>query len=312
MRRFFLEINRRGPTVLALGCVLGLAAPYIAETFRPLMPAMVFIFILGTFLRIDNSEVLNAIKNIKVSIILPAILVFITPYIFGIGIYGFTENQELSLAIAIAAAAPPASGNAAVARMLGLSPSISVVISLCSMAITPITAPFILYIFGDSLPLSINPLDLATSLLLLICSAEGLAVLIRRFSHDLVSNHGTAIDGIVVTALFIFAIGTMAGMQKIIMADPKNAFTLIAIAYGINLTSQIITGYLYPGPLTLKMTVALNAGNRNIGLMWSALGTSLPPTMILYFACCQLPIHTMPKILQFALPRIRHIYRSKA
>ncbi|MEB0047425.1 MULTISPECIES: hypothetical protein [unclassified Pseudomonas] len=304
MHRILPEITRRGPTVLASGCAIGLAVPYLADLARPLLPVMVFIFVLGTLLRINNAEVIKAARNFKISLIFPALMVVVCPYFFGMVSLYLSGNQELSLAIAIAVAAPPASGNAAVARMLGLDPSMSLVTALCSMAIIPVTAPLILHVFADGLALSMDPIDLAIRLLILIGGAEGAAILIRRFSQTFVATHGMAVDGIVVIALFLFAIGTMAGLQKIILDEPSLAISMIAIAYGINICLQLLMGFLYPGSLILKFTMALNGGNRNVGLLWSALGVSLSPTMALYFACCQLPIHTMPKILQFVLPKI--------
>jgi BASS family bile acid:Na+ symporter len=310
MHRILPEITRRGPTVLASGCAIGLAIPHLADLARPLLPVMVFIFVLGTLLRINNAEVMRTARNVKISLIFPALMVVVCPYIFGMVSLYLSGNQELSLAIAIAVAAPPASGNAAVARMLGLDPSMSLVTALCSMAIIPITAPLILHVFADGLSLSIDPIDLAIRLAILIGGAEGGAILIRRFSQAFVATHGLAIDGVVVIALFLFAVGTMAGMQLIILDKPSLAISMIAIAYSINFFLQLIMGCLYPGSLTSKFTMALNGGNRNVGLLWSALGVSLSPTMALFFACCQLPIHTMPKILQFVLPKIESFLRK--
>ncbi|WP_426203517.1 hypothetical protein [Pseudomonas sp. TWP3-1] len=284
--------------------------PDLAALARPLLPVMVFIFVLGTLLRINNAEVIKAAKNLKISLIFPALMVVACPYFFGMLSLYISGNQELSLAIAIAVAAPPASGNAAVARMLGLDPSMSLVTALCSMAIIPITAPLILHVFADGLSLSIDPIDLAIRLAILIGGAEGAAILIRRFSQSFVATYGLAIDGIVVIALFLFAIGTMAGMQSIILQTPSLAISMILIAYGVNVCMQLLMGCLYPGSLVSRFTMALNGGNRNVGLLWSALGFSLSPTMALYFACSQLPIHTMPKILQFVLPRIEGLFKK--
>ncbi|MFW9079924.1 hypothetical protein ACOI9X_11655 [Pseudomonas sp. P2757] len=296
--------------MLASGCAIGLVIPDLAALARPLLPVMVFIFVLGTLLRINNAEVIKAAKNLKISLIFPALMVVACPYFFGMLSLYISGNQELSLAIAIAVAAPPASGNAAVARMLGLDPSMSLVTALCSMAIIPITAPLILHVFADGLSLSIDPVDLAIRLAILIGGAEGAAILIRRFSQSFVATHGLAIDGIVVIALFLFAIGTMAGMQSIILQTPSLAISMILIAYGVNVCMQLLMGCLYPGSLVSRFTMALNGGNRNVGLLWSALGVSLSPTMALYFACSQLPIHTMPKILQFVLPRIEGLFKK--
>jgi BASS family bile acid:Na+ symporter len=60
-----------------------------------------------------------------------------------------------------------------------------------------------------------------------------------------------------------------------------------------------------PGPRPLRFTLALTGGNRNVGLVWSVLGSALSPGMALYFACTQLPIYTLPRLQQALLRRLR-------
>ena len=38
--------------------------------------------------------------------------------------------------------------------------------------------------------------------------------------------------------------------------------------------------------------------------MWAALGLAATPTMALVFACAQLPIYTLPRVVQHLLPRL--------
>ncbi|WP_295479374.1 hypothetical protein [uncultured Pseudomonas sp.] len=298
-------ITKKGPTVLALGCCMGIFLPGLAVYLRPMMPIMVFIFVLGTLLRVDNKKMIEASKNIHISVVFPIIFVVACPYILGWIIKLLSGNEELALAVALAVAAPPASGNSAVARMLKLDPSVALVSTLCSMMIIPITAPLILYIFKGDSDIIIDPTELALRLAILIGTAEGAALLIRKLALNFVSQHGLAIDGIVITALFIFAIGTMAGMQALIIDNPEHVIFIILLVYAINFSMQLGCGLIFPGPLNIKATIGLTAGNRNVGLLWSVLGMSISPTLLLVFACSQLPIHTMPKILQYALPKLK-------
>jgi len=305
MLKFLYWITKKGPTVLALGCCIGIFLPSIAAYLRPMMPAMVFVFVLGTLLRIDNKKIIEASKNIHISIIFPIIFVVACPYFLGWITKLLSGNDELALAVALAVAAPPASGNSAVARMLNLDPSVALVSTLCSMIMIPVTAPLILYIYKGTLDIDINPSDLALRLAILIGSAEGAALLIRKFAFKFVSQHGIAIDGIVISALFVFAVGTMAGMQELILNNPYQVFLTILLVYAINFVMQVGCGVIFPGSLQLKATIGLTAGNRNVGLLWSVLGMSISPTILLVFACSQLPIHTMPKILQYVLPKLK-------
>lgn len=304
MYAFLLWVTKKGPTVLAFGCISGLMIPSLADWLRPAMPAMVFIFVLGTLLRVDNSAIIKSARNFQVSLIFPLIFVLACPYVIGIFTQTVTNNSELALAIALATACPPSSGNSAVARMLGLDPTTSLVATLCSMAIVPLTGPLILHIFGEGLGISINPYELALRLTALLVAAEAAAILIRKLYPLLLSDHGLAIDGVVIIALFIFACGTMSGIQAMIIKTPGLAFAIIMFVYGVNIFMQIICATLYVGDRYTKATIGLTAGNRNVGLLWSMLGLSLSPTITFVFALSQLPIYTMPKILQYVLPRL--------
>ena len=53
----FAVLTRNGPSVLAAGVFLGLLVPALAEAARPLMPVTVFIFVLGTLLRVEPATV---------------------------------------------------------------------------------------------------------------------------------------------------------------------------------------------------------------------------------------------------------------
>ena len=55
---------------------------------------------------------------------------------------------------------------------------------------------------------------LAWRLALLIGSAEGVALLVRRFAGSRLDRYATPIDATVVVALLVFALGTMAGISN--------------------------------------------------------------------------------------------------
>ncbi|MGN6831346.1 hypothetical protein [Paucibacter sp. M5-1] len=66
---------------------------------------------------------------------------------------------------------------------------------------------------------------------------------------------------------------------------------------------QGLTLLALPGPQPLRLALGLCGGNRNIGLVWAGLGLGIHPVIALYFACSQLPIYTLPRLLQAWLRR---------
>ena len=294
MRSALTRLAPRGPTLLALGILLGLAFPALADWARPLMPATIFLIVLGTLLRIDVEAVIAAIRRPSLSVFLPATVMVASPALAGAAGHLLGLDQALALALVLAVSAPPSSGTTAVARMLGLDGAAPLVVTFLSMALAPVTVPLLADWFGG---LQINPLDLALRLALLIGGAEGVALVLRRRAATVLSKHGAVVDGVIVAALLIFALAAMAGVRAQIAGDPGAAVLCLALAFACNLALQAVGAFLLSGSLRERLTVGLILGNRNVGLVWSALGAAASPRMALYFAATQLPIYTLPRLI---------------
>jgi len=286
MGRILGGLTRHGPTLLALGVGLGLAWPWLAELARPAMPFAIFVIVLGTLLRVESCWIGAALRQPLVVLILPALAMVGCPLLLGIAARGAGLPQELTLALVLAVAAPPSSGTAAIARMLGLDGAMALVATFAAMAIAPLSVPLLAALFGG---ITVDPLALAWRLL-------------RRHATPLLARHSATMDALVLAALLVFALSTMAGMRARIVADPVAALGYAALAFAVNLSLQAL-GALLPGSVTQRATAGLVLGNRNVGLVWSALGTAVTPQIALYFAATQLPIYTLPRLLQAGLSR---------
>lgn len=285
----------QGPTLLALGVVLGLGFPALAEAAGPLMPVMIFLIVLGTLLRVEVPAMTAVIRRRSLSVLLPVVVMVVCPLLTGTAAHLAGLDADLVLALVLAVSSPPSSGTAAVARMLGLDGAVPLVVTLLCMALAPLTVPLLAGWFGG---LVISPLALAFKLALLIGGAEGVALILRRHASGQLAAHGKAVDGVVVAALLVFALGTMAGVRAQVGADAPLAVTCLMLAFASNVVLQLGGVLILPGSLRERLTVGLILGNRNVGLVWSALGTTAGPRMALYFAATQLPIYLLPLLLQ--------------
>ena len=295
MRPSLLRFIPRGPTLLALGVLLGLGFPVLADLARPLMPATIFLIVLGTLLRIDSRAVVAALQRPSLSVLLPAIVMVACPLLVGAAGRMLSLGPEIALAAVLAVSAPPSSGTAAVARMLGLDGAVPLVVTVLSMVLAPVTVPLLAGWLGG---LEISALELALRLALLIGSAEGVAFLVRRHAAPMLEAHGAAVDGIIVAALLVFAIATMAGIRAQIASDVQAAAICLGLAFACNIALQAAGAVLLPGNLGQRLTVGLILGNRNVGLVWSALGAAASPRMALYFAATQFPIYLLPRLIE--------------
>ncbi|AOO84032.1 hypothetical protein BHK69_29520 [Bosea vaviloviae] len=112
------------------------------------------------------------------------------------------------------------------------------------------------------------------------------------------------LDGGVVLSLLVFALATMAGVSAQLRADPELALLCLGLAFAANLGMQLAGALLLTGSLRQRLTVGLTLGNRNVGLVWSALGTGATPSISLFFAATQFPIYLLPLLIEWIV-RIR-------
>ncbi|MGY4255778.1 BASS family bile acid:Na+ symporter [Bradyrhizobium sp. USDA 4516] len=296
----FARLVPSGPTLLIIGVLAGLAFPALADGVRPLMTAAIFVLVLGTFLQVDGTAFRRALRRPLVWLLLPALAMLASPLAVGFAARGAGFRPELIVALVLSACAPPSSGTAAVARMLGFDATIPLAVTLLSMALAPVTVPLIAAGFAD---LAIDPLALATRLALLVGGAGALALLLRRQAAARLVQHARIIDALVLASLLLFAIATMAGVRTQIEAQPAAAFTCVGLAFGCNLALQLCGALLTPGNLAARLTSGLIVGNRNVGLVWSAMGAAVSPMTALFFAATQFPIYMTPRLIEMLVRR---------
>ncbi|MGV1793697.1 hypothetical protein [Rhizobium sp. A37_96] len=289
-----------GPALLVLGVVAGLAWPQLANAARPLMPTAIFILVLGTLLRVDRREFMIAFRRPHVSVFLPLVAMLACPFVAAIATLIFGPGPELSAAIILSVSAPPSSGTAAVARMLGLDATLPFAVTLWSMAIAPLTLPLIAVSCAG---IALDPVELASRLALMIGGAGAVALLLRRYADAPLARNGGLIDRFVLVALLVFAVATMANVTEQITVQPLTSATYVGLAFAINLALQCLGAILQPGTLPERLKTGLVLGNRNVGLVWATIGATVSPVIALFFAATQLPIYMIPRLIEVILRR---------
>lgn len=300
MKRFLAALTGYGPNLLAFAAFLGLAWPQLAELAAPAMPAAIFLLILGSLLRVKAGQFCQVLRRPIAGLGLPLLSMLPCPFLVGCVAQLMGLSPEVVLALVLSTAAPPSIGNAAVARMLKLDDALALVATMSAMALAPLTVPLAGIFFGG---LALDPLALALRLLILVGGAACLALPLRRYAADTIERQAAWLDALLLTALLVFALSAMVGLQARLVAEPLMVLAMVALAFGVNLTFQGLGALFLPGSVAQRGTGALLLGNRNVGLVWSALGATISPTTALYFAATQLPVYTLPRLLQAILTR---------
>ena len=283
-----------GPALLALGVLIGLAFPPLAEFARPILPVTVFVFVAGTFLRTDLILMRRAVGSLRTGLVLPAIGIVGMPLAAAWFLDSIGVPPTIVGGIVLALASPPSSGNAAMARMFGYRGEVPMAIILLTM----LTAPFTMPLIGASIGAAIDPWALARGLAILLLGTGGVAIALRLLFPRRVDRLSPAIDHTVVLALFLFAIATMDGVLDYAFDQPRAFAGLLVAAFAVNIVSQIVGAFLAKGHMRDRIALALTFGNRNVGLPWAVLGSALAPSTTLFFALAQLPIFVLPWIMK--------------
>jgi BASS family bile acid:Na+ symporter len=293
---------------LTIGVLAGLFLPALADSCRPLLTPCVFIFVAGTFLRLDGQAVLVALRNPLFGLGLPLVAIVLVPLTVGWTSTLIGWTAPLASALLLSLVAPPSSANAAIARMLKADDSVAFVVTTVATLALPLVAPAVLLAVGSSAG-ALDPLNLAFRLFLLLGGAGLLAIVLRATVPTFVARGGPLFDGVVVAALFVFALATMSGVPRLIAADPIAVAGVVALAYGVNVGLMMLFTLVTPGRMATRLGIGISMGNRNVGLIWAVLGTAIDPLVALYFAAAQFPIFTTPLLIRWVLTLLPERHR---
>jgi bile acid:Na+ symporter, BASS family len=302
LTKSFAWIGRYGAQGFALSIFVGLALPQFAAAARPLLAFTIFIFVMLTFARAEETKVRALLASPRPLILASLWLILapaavITAILTGIGRGNL--DPGLVLGLAVMGAAPPIMSAPAIAMMLGLEPTLLLAAVLATTALAPVVSPVLIDIIaGAAVPLDINVL--IQRLLLLIGGAIiGAVVLRKALGMERIRQHKESFDGIGVIMYFLFAIAAMDGVMDAALADPRKVAQFLGFAFGMAaLGFAAAWVVLKPFSGADRFVLGYVTCQRNMGLLIAALGAAAPKTTFLFFALAQFPIYLMPMIVK--------------
>jgi BASS family bile acid:Na+ symporter len=284
--------------VLFVGIFLGLAAPPLAALVRPALTPSVLIMMSALFLRIDWSKMAEYARRPVLATLLTAWLIVGAPIMMWLVLEPVNPPDSLGTALVLMAAAPPILTSAAIAVLLGLDGALAIVTGLAATLLVPFTLPpLALLLLG--LELQIGTVAFSLRLAAIVLPAFAAAALVRKFAGTRrVSGYAKQIDGIVVVAMLVFAIGVMDGVTDTLIARPGVVVLWTLAAFIANPCLQLL-GILAFSWLGRKgaLTVGLLSGNCNMGLLLATMPAKSEFDVLLFFAVGQFPIFMLPAIL---------------
>ena len=301
-------VGRHGTLVVAASLFVGLFVPGIAAYCKPLLGPAILAMLTLAFLRVDPAELhghwgrpgLIGAATVWVMLATPAVLgiLFI--------LTGLNERLPgLYYMLVLQMCAPGLTSAPALAALIGLDVALTLATLILCMALTPFTASlFTHYFLGEALP---APVTFGFHLFLIIAGSAAAAAVIRRLAgRETIERQREAIDGLSVLAMFLFVIAAMDGVLAYTLRDPLLVAGLTLLTFVIALGLIAVTALVFSGAGRVRaLAIGLNAGNRNIGIMLTAVGFHVPDVAWLYFGLAQFPIYLLPHLLKPLAKRLQ-------
>ena len=299
---------RRGAMLLALGIFVGALVPPLAATFRPAITPLVFAMMTLVFLRVDLEGTLGHLRRPGRVGVIVVVQMILSPILMALLVEPLGLDQGITAGLVIFAAGCAATSSPAFARLVGLDADLSLVVSLLTTVLVPLTAPpLVTWLAGVDLAIGTGAFMLR--LLLLIGLPALISLVVRRLmGPDRILRSGAAVDGTLVLLLVGYGLGVMDGLWARLAADPAWVATAIVAAFLANYGLNVITTLaLWPLGARPAATAGLMAGNRNMALFLAVLPAGADPRVALFFGLCQFPLFLSPFLLR---PLYRRLARQ--
>ena len=295
-------VGRHATKFMAAGVLVGFAAPPLAALAKPLLAPALVIPLALALVRLDWSAMADLRRR-------PGLVAALVVFMLGASpiIVWAVTTPALSLgfpaklreALILMAASSPIVSNIAIALFVGLDAPLAAVVVVASTALVPFTLPPLALALLN-LELAISLPDFMLRLGALVGGAFVVAGIVRRsVPAATLASWRESIDGLAVLNLFVFALAIMDGVASFSFQQPGYALLAVAMAFVFNLLLQGLGWLAFRGLGALTaLTVALMAGNCNMGLVLVALSGHVAVEVTAFFALAQVPMYTLPMLLE--------------
>ena len=294
---------RRGSMLLAAAIFGGALVPPLAAAAHPLLSPVVFILMVAIFLRVDLPGTFAHLRRPARATIIVAGELLVSPLLMAAVLAPMRLDASIEAGLVIFAAGCAATSSPAFARMVGLDPDLSLVVSLASTLLVPFTAPLLVgWLAGVGLSIGTGAFMLRLMFYVGLPAVISLG-LRRAIGPDRLTEWGEAVDGGLVLLLFVYGFGVMDGLQARALADPAWVGTALLAAFLADYALNALTTLaLWPMGVRDAATAGLMAGNRNMALFIAVLPAAAPGSfegrVALFFGLCQFPLFLSPFLLR--------------
>ena len=313
--------GRHARIMLPLGVVIALLMPSNGAFFKPATPFILAVLVGCALVRLDIGAALKAalrpqrlFRNFAISL---GLLLVLPILLFNIVKWCGIPDEMLPL-ITWYSVAPPVGTTIWMCVLLGFTAPIAMEIVLLTNLLAPFTGPFLgEFLLGASVPVSSATLCLR---ILAILGSGLLLALLAKYTlgEDRIEENRHQFDGVSTIAMLAFLLPVFDGIGVMAISAPFLACACLGLAFGLNFGTQAIVFIISRSFLWCQVfspakqvqlpegtrSVAVVAGNRNLGLYFAALPAD--PLFSLFVAAYQAPLYLTPMVAGWFADRSRH------
>lgn len=299
IRRFLVLSARQGSVLLAVGVFGGVLIPPLAAAFRDFITPNVLLMMTLVLLRVDLPAALGHLRRPWRVGALVAFQLLVCPVLAWMVVAPLGLDRGISDGVVIFATGCAATSSPAFARMVGLDAELSLVATLATTFLVPLTAPpMALWLMGVDLSISTGAFMGRLGLVVGVPMLVSLAL--RRMAGPArMAAWGDATDGLLVWLVVFYGFAVMDGLPARMAADPAWVVQALAAAFAVNYGLNLATVAAFAGLGAREAASAgLMSGNRNMALYLAVLPVAADPRIALFFGLCQFPLFLSPFLLR--------------
>jgi BASS family bile acid:Na+ symporter len=290
---------RRGTALLGFGVFGGLLIPPLASAMHWFITPNVVMLMTLVLLRVDIAAAVAHLRRADRLAVIVGFHLLVCPVLAWLAVRPLGLDPGIASGVVIFATGCAATSGAAFARLVGLDPELTLLATLATTVLVPLTAPPIAYALMG-VDLSINMAGFMGRLLLVVGVPLCLSLLIRRVAgEERLAPLGPAVDGAVVWLVVLYGFGVMQGLADRMLADPwwvlQATIAAFVADFGLNLATTLA---LLAMGWRVAASAGLMSGNRNMALYLAVLPAAADPRVGLFFALCQFPLFLSPFLLR--------------
>jgi BASS family bile acid:Na+ symporter len=292
-----------------VGVFGGVAIPPLAAALNGVVAPVVVLLMTLVLLRVDIGAAFALLRRPGQLIAVVAFMLVACPVVAAAVARVADLESGIAAGVVIFATGCAATSSPAFARLVGLDPELSLLATLATTVLVPLTAPPMAFALmgvdlAISLPAFMGRLGLVVGVPLV------LSLLIRRVAGERrIVPLGGAVDGATVWLVVIYGFGVMDGLAARIASDPAWVAQALAAAFVADFGLNAVTAaaFWWVGRRA-ALSAGLMSGNRNMALYLAVLPAAADPRVSLFFALCQFPLFLSPFLLR---PLYRRLVGSR-